>query len=246
MADKYMSMTEHIHELRRRLMIVAIGFVIAFVVGFFLSKPLILYLQKAEEAKGVAMNAFRVTDPLNIFIQMAFVIGIIIALPLILYQIWAFIAPGLYKKEQKVTLAFIPLAVLLFLGGLAFSYYILFPYTLNFMGNLSTSLNIESEIGINEYFRFLLQITLPFGFVFQLPILVMFLTRLGLVTPALLHRIRKYAYFVLLIMAGFITPPDVISQLIVMVPLVILYEVSIVISRMAYRQKIKSLTNENQ
>lgn len=239
MSDQKMSMRQHLEELRRRILIVAVGFVATFIVGFFLSKPVIIYLQRAEVAKGIEMNAFRVTDPFNIFMQMAFVIGIILVSPLILYQLWAFVSPGLRDNERKVTLTYIPLTVILFLAGVAFSYFILFPYVLHFMATLSHSLGINNVIGINEYFHFLLGLTLPFGFIFEMPILIMFLTRLGLITPHFLIKIRKYAYFILLIIAGLITPPDVISQLIVMVPLAILYELSLVISKRTYKVMMK-------
>ncbi|MGV3488239.1 MAG: twin-arginine translocase subunit TatC [Tuberibacillus sp.] len=239
MSEKQMSVSEHLQELRKRLFKILFGFVITFIVGFFLSRPVILYLQRAEVSKGIEMNAFRVTDPFNVYLQVAFVIGIVLVAPLILYQLWAFISPGLYKNERKVTLSYIPLTVILFLLGVAFSYFVLFPYVINFMAKLSHSLGINSVIGINEYFHFLIQLTLPFGFVFELPILIMFLTRLGILTPQFLSKIRKYAYFVLFVIAGLITPPDVISQCIVMVPLAILYEISLIISKRTFRKMIK-------
>lgn len=239
MTDKQMSLAEHLQELRRRLVIVLIGFVITFILGLVLSKPVIRFLQNVEIAKGIEMNAFRVTDPFNVYLQVAFVIGLVLVVPLILYELWAFISPGLYENERKVTLSYIPLMIILFLLGIAFSYFVLFPYVIHFMTNLGESLGIHSVIGINEYFHFLIQLTLPFGFVFELPILIMFLTRLGLMTPHLLTRIRKYAYFVLFVIAGLITPPDVVSQCIVMVPLALLYEVSLVISRRVFRKMMK-------
>ncbi|GGE55938.1 Sec-independent protein translocase protein TatCy [Pullulanibacillus camelliae] len=238
MSDKSMSITKHLQELRRRILIVIIGFIIAFIIGFFLAKPAIVYLQHADIANGIDLNNFRITDPINIFMEMAFVIGIVMVSPLIMYQLWAFVSPGLYENERKVTLSYIPISILLFLGGVAFAYFILFPYVLHFMVHLSQSLGIHNVIGINEYFRFLLQITLPFGIIFELPIVVMFLTKLGLITPQFLSKIRKYAYFVLLIIAGIITPPDVMSQIIVMIPLVFLYELSLIISKRTYKKKV--------
>src|SRR5699024_4997361 len=148
----------------------------------------------------------------------AFIIGFILTGPMLLYQFWAFISPGLYRNERRLTLAYIPFTILLFLLGVGFSYFVLFPYAIHFMILLSNELQVEQTFGIHQYFTFLFQITLPFGFIFQLPLLAMFLTRLGMITPVFLRKIRKYAYFVLLIIAGLITPPDVVSQLIVMVP----------------------------
>ncbi len=239
-----MSVYEHLGELRKRLIIVAVFFVVALVASFFLVEPIILYLQRADEAKELTMNAFRLTDPIKIYMQFAFIIAVILTAPMFLYQLWAFVSPGLYEKERKVTLSYIPLSVGLFLGGVAFAYFVLFPFVVDFMQGLAGRLGIHQVIGINEYFQFMLQLILPFGFLFQLPVIVMFLTRLGLITPMLLGKIRKYAYFMLLIVAAFITPPDVISQIIVTVPLCLLYEASIWISKISYRKALLAAQQE--
>jgi sec-independent protein translocase protein TatC len=236
MNDKEMSVYEHLGELRKRLIIVLVFFGVALIGSFFFVEPIILYLQQTGEAKELTMNAFRLTDPIKIYFQFAFVIAFIVTSPVLLYQIWAFVSPGLYEKERKVTLSYIPLSIFLFLAGISFAYFVLFPFVVRFMQNLAERLGIHQVIGINEYFEFLLQLVLPFGLVFQLPVVVMFLTRLGLITPMLLIKIRKYAYLALLIVAAIITPPDVLSQVIVMIPLSILYEVSIWISKIAYRK----------
>lgn len=239
MADRHMSVVDHLNELRGRLIISGIGFIVTFIVGFFVAKPVIIYLQNSEQAHNIQMNAFSVTDPINIYMKFALIIGLVLLSPLLMYQLWAFIRPGLYELEQKVTLSYIPMTLILFLGGVAFSYYIVFPYVLEFMISLSKMLDIQNVIGINEYFTFLLQITLPFGLLFEMPVLVMFLTRLGIITPSFLTKIRKYAYFILLVIAGIITPPELTSHLLVTLPLIILYEISIVISRIAYKRMMK-------
>ncbi|WP_088884191.1 twin-arginine translocase subunit TatC [Bacillus spizizenii] len=235
-----MSLLEHIAELRKRLLVVALAFVVFFIAGFFLAKPMIVYLQKTDEAKELTLNAFNLTDPLFVFMQFAFIIGIVLTSPIILYQLWAFVSPGLYEKERKVTLSYIPISILLFLAGLSFSYYILFPFVVDFMKRISQDLNVNQVIGINEYFHFLLQLTIPFGLLFQMPVILMFLTRLGIVTPMFLAKIRKYAYFTLLVIAALITPPELLSHMMVTVPLLILYEISILISKAAYRKTQKS------
>lgn len=107
------------------------------------------------------------------------------------------------------------------------------------MNQLGDRMEINQVIGINEYFHFLLQITLPFGLLFQLPVIILFLTRLGIITPDFLSRVRKYAYFILLVIGALITPPDVLSHMMVTLPLLLLYEVSICISKLAYRKKMK-------
>ncbi|MDQ0178206.1 twin-arginine translocase subunit TatC [Bacillus chungangensis] len=236
MSQNDMTVVEHIEELRKRIIFVAIIFLIAVIVSFFLSQPIIKYLQHSEYVKELTMNAFKITDPFKVYMQMTFVLAIVIISPFVLYQIWAFVSPGLYEKEQKITLSYIPVSVLLFLGGIAFSYLILFPFVIDFMFRLSGNMNINAVIGINEYFQFLFQITIPFGFLFQLPVVILFLTRLGIVTPMFLGKVRKYAYFLLVVIGAFITPPDIISHLMVTFPLLLLYEISIIISKIGYRK----------
>lgn len=240
MEQRDMSVMEHIVELRRRIVIALIFFTVALIAGFFLAKPLIMYLQSTPTAQDLPMNAFKMTDPIRIFMTFAVSIGFIFTFPVIMYQLWAFIRPGLHEKEQKATLAYIPFAFILFLAGLSFAYFILFPYIIQFMGNLAGSLGITEQYGVNEYFSFLFQITLPFGILFQLPVVVMFLTRLGIITPSFLSQVRKFAYFVLLVLAGFITPPEIISHLMVTVPMLLLYEFSIWVSYLTYRKVQKA------
>jgi sec-independent protein translocase protein TatC len=231
-----MTVAEHIQELRKRLITVVVFFVLAVIISLFAAKPVIRYLQHAEEARMLTMNAFRVTDPLKVYMEVTIVIACLLVLPVILYQLWAFVSPGLYEKERRITLSFIPISFLLFISGVLFAYYVLFPLMVHFMIGLSNEMGIHSVIGIREYFSFLLRITLPFGFVFQMPVITMFFTRLGIITPKLLKKARKYAYFALIVTAAVMTPPDVFSQLIVSIPLIVLYEISIGISAMAYRK----------
>ncbi|SDI91517.1 twin-arginine translocase subunit TatC [Natribacillus halophilus] len=239
MNQRDMTFRAHFEELRKRLIFSALFLVVGLGVGFFLAPTVVEYLQSIPEAQDFPMNAFQLTDPLRVYINFAFFISIILVLPVILYQVWAFIAPGLAEKERKITLSYIPIATVLFLGGIAFSFYVLLPYIMDFLGDLAERLNITEQYGINEYFSFLFRLTLPFGFIFQLPVVVMFLTRLGLITPMFLTRIRKYAYFALLVIAAFITPPELVSHLIVTVPLFLLYELSVVISRYAFRKRMR-------
>lgn len=247
MDEKKQTVIEHLEELRKRIIIVVVFFIFALIIGFFAAGPIVVFLQSAPEAANIPMNAFKLTDPFKVYMKFAFLTAFIITSPVLLYQLWAFISPGLYPNERKVTLAYIPISVLLFLCGILFSYFVLFPFALRFIGRLSDMLNINEMYGINEYFSFLLQITLPFGFLFQLPIIILFVTRLGIITPMFLVKIRKYAYFVLLVIAGFITPPDLISHLVVTVPLLLLYEFSIFVAKIGYKKALQSqLVQENK
>ena len=236
MNPKEQTILEHMEELRKRLLIVAIFFVAALFVGFYSAKPLIKHIQYSGEAQHLTLNAFKVSDPLAVYLQVTFIIALIIVSPILLYQLWAFITPGLHERERKATLKYIPYAFLLGIGGMAFAYYILFPFVMRFMMGLAEDLSLTQTIGIHEYFSFLFKLIIPFGILFQLPVVTLFLARLGILSPVLMVQVRKYAYFVLIVISVLIAPPDFVSNVIIAVPLFILYELSIVISRVGYKK----------
>lgn len=186
------------------------------------------------------MHAFNVTDPLKIYLTVIVVIAFVIISPIILYQTWAFVSPGLYENERKVTLLYIPIAFLLMLVGIVFSYFVLVPYIIDFTFQLSNDMGIITTIGINEYFGFLMRTVLPFGIVFQMPIIVLFLTQLGIITPMVLKKYRKYAYFILFVIAAIIAPPDLMTHILLTIPMILLYEISIVVSKIGYRRYLKA------
>ena len=155
---------------------------------------------------------------------------------MLLFQLWLFITPGLHESERKATLKYIPYAFILFIVGIAFSYFILFPNVMRFMVNLSNDLEIETIVNISEYFSFLFKLVIPFGIIFQLPVLTLFLSRIGILDPQLMVKFRKYSYFALFVLAILLAPPDLVSNILIAIPLFILYEVSIVIARLGYRK----------
>lgn len=238
--EEEMTLYDHLGELRRRIILVGSVFLVAMIIGLIIAPRVIEHLQNIPAAEDFPMNVFSLTDPVMLYMNFAFVIGLILVFPLLLHQLWAFVSPGLMENERKATLSYIPIATFLFFGGLAFAYFILFPNVLRFLSSLTERLGLTEQYGVNDYFSFLFQLTLPFGLLFQLPVVVMFLTRLGLITPAWLRTVRKYAYFVLLVVAGFITPPEIVSHLMVTVPLLLLYEVSIIISKSTYKKVQKA------
>ena len=240
MTDKNLTIIEHIDEFRNRLVVIVGFFVVAVLGSFFLAKPLIQFLQLDGEAENITLNAFNVIDPIMIYLKVIIFIAFIIISPVLMYQLWSFISPGLHERERRATLSYIPFTFILSVGGILFSYLVLLPYVMRFMMNLSNDLGIVQTIGINEYFNFLFQLTIPFAIVFQLPVVLLFLTRLGILNPTQLVQIRKYAYFGLFVIAAFITPPDIVSHLFVTVPLFILYEISVFISRFGYRKYLKA------
>lgn len=240
MNEKQMTTIDHINELRKRLMIIVVFFVVSVIGSYFIAGKLIKFLQMSEEARNITLNAFNVTDPFKILISVMLLLATVITSPIILFQLWAFISPGLYPKERRATLSYIPFIFFLFIGGVSFSYFVVFPFVIGFMADLSEDLNIVQTIGINEYFNFLFQLTIPFGFVFQMPVVLLFLTRLGILNPMLLTKYRKYIYLVLVVVADILTPPDIMSHVLVTLPLIALFEISIVIAKIGYRKYIKA------
>lgn len=240
MNPKEQTVVEHLEELRKRLMISAVFFVLALFIGFYTAKPIIRGIQFKAEADKLTLHAFNVGEPLNVYLQVTVIVAFVLTSPVLLHQLWAFITPGLHETERKATLRYIPYAFLLFLGGMSFSYFILFPYVMKFMMGLSVDLAIEQTIGIKEYFSFLFKLIVPFGLIFQLPVVTLFLARLGILNPDLMVKFRKYSYFVLFVIAVLLAPPDVISNIIVAIPLFVLYEASILIARSGYRKYLKA------
>ena len=236
MNPKELTIIEHIEELRKRSIICAIFFIFALIGSFYVAKPIIKFIQHSDEAEQFTLNAFNVGDPLTIYLQVTFIVALLLTSPVLLYQLWAFITPGLHETERSATLKYIPYSFFLFVVGLAFGYFILFPNVLNFMTMLSNDLDIQQTIGINEYFSFLFKLVIPFGLIFQLPVLTLFLSRIGILKPMIMVKFRKYSYFVLFVLAVLLAPPDLITNLLIAIPLFILYEISIVIARIGYKK----------
>lgn len=180
---------------------------------------------------------------LSLLVWTCITAGLIISFPYILLQFWNFISPALYKNEKRNAIKFIVVSSLLFFIGVAFGYFVLTPLSLNFLSNFSVSEFIKNDINVNSYIGTVKTTSLATGLVFELPIIIYFLSTIGLVTPAFLREYRKWALVIILILAAIVTPPDVISQVIVTIPLVILYEISIFISA-AVQKKIKKKQHE--
>lgn len=163
--------------------------------------------------------------------------GFVIAFPYVIYQFWKFISPGLHDNERKYSRGFIVVSSLLFLLGVLFGYYIVTPLSINFLANYNISEIVENQIDISSYISLVRSSSLASGLVFELPIIIYFLTKIGLVTPQFLRKYRKYALVLVLILSAIITPPDIASQVIVAIPILILYQVSIYISALVVRNQ---------
>ncbi|MGB2398091.1 MAG: twin-arginine translocase subunit TatC [Flavobacteriaceae bacterium] len=166
--------------------------------------------------------------------------GFILAFPYVLYEFWRFISPGLLANERKNARGFIFIASVLFFIGVLFGYYIVTPLSINFLGSYTVSNEVFNDFDLDSYISLLRAAVLSSGFIFELPILMYFFTKIGLVTPDFLRRNRKFAIVIVLSISAIITPPDIASQIIVTIPILILYEVSILISRIVLKRQLKT------
>ena len=167
--------------------------------------------------------------------------GFIVSFPYIIFEFWKFISPGLYEKERKNARGFIFIASVLFFIGVLFGYYIVTPLSINFLGNYSVSSEIFNDFDLSSYIGLLRASVLASGIIFELPIIIYFLTRVGIVTPEFLRKNRKISLVLVLSLSAIITPPDIASQIIVSIPILILYEVSIMIAKIVTRRQNKAL-----
>ena len=186
------------------------------------------------------LQALSLTQQLMSSLWVSLILGFILAFPYILWEMWRFIAPGLHKRERNKSKGFLFIASLLFFLGVAFSYYVIMPMSVSFFYGYQISENIVNNFTLDSYISLFTNTMLGISLVFELPVVIYFLTKLGLVTPAFLKKYRKHALVLVLILSAIITPPDVASQVIVSIPILILYEISIHISRFVVKRQQKN------
>jgi len=227
-----MGLLEHLEELRDRILYSLIAFFIAFVACWtfakpiynFLSKPIYLFLKEGEKLAYTS-----VTEPFMLYIKVAALAAVFIASPFILYQVWSFVAPGLYKTENRMVGPFIFFGSMLFLAGGAFAYYIAFPFAVQFL--LGMGEDFEAVITVNNYLSFLMTIVLGLGVMFELPTVIFLLSRFGLVTPRFLMRNFRWAVVIIFTVAAVITPtPDVVNLCVFALPTIVLYLVGVAVA----------------
>lgn len=163
--------------------------------------------------------------------------GLIIAFPYVLYEFWKFVSPGLHSNERRYSRGIILVCSLLFFTGVLFGYYVVCPLSINFLGTYSVASQVHNDFDLDSYIGIVRASTLATGFIFELPVIIFFLTKIGLVTPAFLRKNRKYAIVIVLIFSAVITPPDVASQVIVAFPVLVLYQISILVSKLVLRKQ---------
>ncbi len=263
--EKEMSFLEHLEELRWHLIRATIAVVIAGTVAFiakgFIFDVVILGLTKTdfvtyqklcELAKLIGMDEGFCLDKMpfdiqnrtmagqfSVHIWTSITAGFIIAFPYVIYEFWRFVSPGLHTDERKMARGFIVISSLLFFTGVLFGYFVIAPLSIRFLGTYSVSDVVFNDFDLSSYIGLVRASVLASGLIFELPIIIYFLTKIGLVTPQFLRKYRRHSLVVVLILSAIITPPDIASQVIVAIPIVVLYEVSIYISKIVIRNKRK-------
>lgn len=254
--DKQMSFLSHLEELRWRLVRIAVAIVVIAVVlwfyqewimdNLFLSmkdpsfitfKLICEYLGVCVDEIPVRMQNMTVSGQFSYAIMTSIMGGIVLAFPFIFYQIWRFVKPGLKKKEQSVAKGIVFYVSLLFFTGIAFGYFIIAPLCVQFFGSFHISNKIENIFTISSYMSTILSTVFYSGLLFLLPVVSYLFTKLGVITPAFLRKYRKHAIVGILILSAIITPPDLISQVIVGIPIVLLYEAGILVSSRVEKNK---------
>jgi sec-independent protein translocase protein TatC len=234
--DMEMSFYEHLDELRKRLIIIAIIIFVAALACFAFIDDIIFFLTSKAENLNLIY-----TTPAEAFmsqIRLSFLSGSLLTLPFTLYQVLAFIMPALRKKEKKAAILLLFFMVILFYTGLLFAYYVVFPYALFFFLGFSTE-GLLPLFTISSYISFVASFLIGFGLVFQVPLIFWFLGRLSIVSSAFLRTNRKYALLIIAIISAVITPPDLFSMLLMMGPLLLLYEIGILLVRLTERRKLR-------
>lgn len=237
--DEKLPFTAHLEELRTRLIrcfaAVGIGFLISY--GFkerlfaILSRPLIQVMNE-----GDTLIFTGIPEAFFTFLKVSFLSGILLAVPVIMFEFWMFVAPGLYKNERKIMMPIILISSFFFIGGALFGYFIVFPFGFKFLLGFAAE-TLRPMPAMKEYLSFSAKLLLAFGFVFELPIIITFLARIGLVSVDYLKKNRKYALLIFFIVAAILTPPDVVTQIMMAVPLMVLYEISIIGAKLFGKNK---------
>ena len=237
--EEKLPFSSHLEELRTRLIrvfiAVGVGFVIAFGFKERLFKILVLPLVKVMK-DGETLIYTGLPEAFFTYLKVAFLAGLIVASPIIIHQFWMFVAPGLYKNERRMMMPIVLLSSFFFIGGALFGYFVVFPWGFKFFLGFATD-TIRPLPSMKEYFGFSAKLLLAFGLVFELPLVLTFLAKLGIVSVDFLKKNRKYAVLLFFAGAAILTPPDVITQVLMALPLMALYEVSIIGAKIFGKKK---------
>ena len=237
--DEPMTLMGHLNELRRRLFRIVIIVILGFVAFYGVAEQLYAYLSAPLQAQLPAGSKLIYTSPAGAFftyMKVALVASLFGTSPISFYQVWAFIAPGLYKEEKRAVIPLAFFSSIFFISGAAFCFFTVFPIAFKFFMGFATD-TIVPMISVEEYLGFALKLLIAFGVVFEMPLFAYFLSRFGILSPDFMRRQRRYAILLIFIVAAILTPPDVFSQCLMAIPMLLLYEVSIYVSAIAYKKK---------
>ena len=229
-----MGFLDHLEELRQRIFKVLMAVVIFAAASFAISDIFIdlILLPARRLATDMTIQVLKVQGILMLKLWVAFAMGLVLSIPFFAYQFWAFVSPGLLPAEKRWAPWLIISVTIFFLLGAAFAYFVMVPFAIHFLIGLGAE-EIQKNISINYYTKFVTQLMIATGLVFQMPVLSFILTKMGLITPRILRKYWRYAIIGILVLAAFVTPPDPVSMIMMGVPLLFLYELSVWISRMA-------------
>ena len=233
------TLLSHLVELRSRLLKIAAAVVFVFVLLLPWSRKIFAIVSEPlrDVLPGNTMIATAVASPLLTPFKLTFFVALFIAMPIVLYQVWAFVAPGLYKKEKRFAIPLLASSIVLFYLGIAFAYFVVFPLMFNFFTAVAPE-GVEVQTDISQFLDFITTIVFAFGIAFEVPIATVLITWTGLTTPEKLGKARPYVFLAAFVVGMFLTPPDIISQTLLAIPVYLLYELGILLSRIfSVRQK---------
>ncbi len=236
-SEKEMTFLEHLEELRWRIIYSIIGIVVGTIIAWIFVDFLVdvVLLKPAKDAGAILQN-LRPFGQLFLFMQIAIMVGIVISIPNIFYQFWKFISPALRKHERRYIFWIVVFSSVCFLAGIAFAYFVMLPLTLKFAAQFGSE-TIKNEFAIDEYMSIIISVMLAAGLIFELPMISFFLSKLGILKPSYMKKYRRHAIVIIMVAAAFLTPgADPVSQIVLAVPLVLLYEISIFISKISQKK----------
>jgi sec-independent protein translocase protein TatC len=233
MAEEKSPFTSHLDELRKRIIICIVAVAVGFLGSYFFAERIFDILIKPLQAELPPDSTFIFTglpEAFFVYLKLSLFGGILLASPVLLWEIWCFVAPGLYDQEKKYVYPFVIFSTVLFATGVSFGYFVVFPIAFKFFMGYSSEI-IKPLPSIKEYLNFSCKLLFAFGVVFELPLFVLFLAKLGLVNEKMLRSKRKFAILGIFVVAAILTPPDVVSQILMALPLLVLYEISILVAK---------------
>ncbi len=243
-SEKNMSVTGHLKELRNRLIICILCLVVSFLVGLNFAPDLVGILTGIGKGYGYTYVYISPQELLMQYFSVAMLAGVCVTLPVILYHVWAFVQPGLRKNENALFLSALFFGLICFVIGILFAYKIMLPFMLRFLIDISSGSDITASISVQNYMTFLLTIFMIFGIVFELPVVSVLLTQMGLLKVEWMKKGTRVVIVVIFFVSAVITPPDIVSQIMVSIPMIGLYELSILISSILLKVKRKKKSEE--